>query len=208
MTNRTHYCIRYVYAGIYQYAEFSVENGNVIRKMFNPSYVKTGETPSLEDANTMEEILEIISKFSKRPADIFLINGNIPAYENNEAVKTDINKHVEAIEYIINKECFEFFTNHVIPIMVENNWYISTAWTGRPILISKNEENEWDNIKETDQSYLIEYMCYKLLNDLSLYSEKVDFRQEHQKPILNGFSRMFAHITHEQILSTGLFVVI
>jgi hypothetical protein len=200
------YIIRYAKSGIYQYANFMEFEGKIVNKWFHPTWVNINEIPSLDNANTIDEILTIIKEFTGNRAEIYKINGMLVDYYNNKQVQIDTDAHIATVEKVIENECIKFFQTHVQPILIKNNWFISYSWCGKPVIIYKDENGEWDNIKEDNT--LIEYMCYRLINGLGLYDEKVNFESEHSKPTLNGFSALLTHIPHEQIESTGLYVKI
>lgn len=204
------YTIRYSKSGVYQYASFREDDdGIIVYKSFHPTWVNINEVPSLEKVNTIEEILQVIKDFSySNCAEIYLIDGMIPEYYNNTQIQIDTKNHISTIEKVINAECYKFFQTHVIPILIKNNWFISTSHIGIPIIIYKNEESEWDNIKHDndDDELLVEFMCYELINGLGLYTKEVNFKSEHNKPILHGFSHLIRQLTYEQVKSTNLFI--
>lgn len=204
------YTIRYAYAGIYQYADIRFKDGIIFDKSFRPRYVSNNTVvPSLDNADNIEEILEIIKGFSyNKRAEIYLINGNYPEYHYNEQVKVDVKIHSDIINNTIKEELYLFFTTHIAPILIKNNWFISTSWCGHPVLINKDENGEWQNIKNERDGDLIEFMCFRLLNEVGLYDGSVDFRKEQGDPYLNGFYQIMKHISSEVIEKSALFVTI
>jgi len=200
------YTIRYSKAGVSQYADFNEDQyGKINNNHFSPSWVKTSEIPSLKHANTIHEILEIIKAFSGGRAEIILINGQIPEYYYDDEIKKDIKKRSEIVEQVIAIECLKFFLKNIVPILIKNNWFISTSWMNTPVIIHKNEDNEWDNVNSKELQY-IEYICYKLISAFGLYEGNVNFRQEHSEPSIDGFAQLIKYVPDDILRGTKLLV--
>jgi len=203
----TRYTIRYSKAGYYQYATFYVDtDGKINNKRFHPSHVNVNNIPSLENANTINEILEIIKEFSYgNKAEIYLINSQPPFYYNNPELKQRIKTRIDIVNETISKQCTEFFLKDVVPILIQNNWMVTTSHIGMPVLACKDDNNEWCNIKNGKDNEL-EYICYSFITGLGLYNDNVNMCQEHGSPSINGFRYLIKHVNQDVIIEKGLYL--
>ncbi len=199
------YTIKYSKAGVRQYADFNEKDGVIVSKSFNPSWVKISEVPSLDNANTIDEILEIIKEFSYDTAEIYLINGQLPKYYRNKKLKSDIKARIKIVDEIIAKQCTEFLIKNVVPILIKNKWFIGYSWCGKPIVIYKNRKGEWDNVRDNKLQYL-EYICYVLISGFGLSDDNIDFRREHSEPIIDGFSHLIKYVPEDELNKTNLVI--
>lgn len=203
---KKHYTIKYVYAGINQYADFSEVDGVIVNKRFYPQYIKSGEAPDLTNLNTIDEILEAIKAFSfHQRAEIYLINGMLPEMYNNVSAQDDIIKSSNLIEEIIENECYGFFIKHIKPILIKNDWSIGRSGFMIPVLINKDEDGEWQNIPESQDSLLVEFMCYKFMNAIKMYDGSVKLQPESHL-MINGFRQLFDKLSKNQIDECGLYI--
>ena len=200
------YTIKFIYAGINQYADFSEVDGVITNKRFYPQYVKSGEVPDLTNLNSIDEILEAIKAFSFcQRAEIYLINGMLPEIYNNVSVQDDIRKSSNLIEDIIETECNNFFIKHIKPILIKNDWHIGRSRFMIPVLINKDEDGEWQNIPESPDSLLVEFMCYRFMYAINMYDEKVNLQPESHL-MINGFRELFNKLNKNQIEDCGLYI--
>lgn len=203
---KKHYTIKYIYAGIKQYADFSEVDGVIVNKRFYPQYVKGDEAPDLTNLNTIDEILEAIKAFSfHQRAEIYLINGMLPEMYDNVSAQDDIRKSAQLIEEIIENECYGFFIKHIKPILIKNDWSIGRSGFMIPVLINKDEDGEWQNIPESPDSLLVEFMCFEFMNGMGLYDGKVNLKPE-SHVMLNGFKQLFNKLSIKQIEDCGLYI--
>ena len=151
------YTVKYAYAGYTQYERYSEDkDGNIISKRFRPSYSKKGEVPLLDKCNSIEEILTTITEFTKYPATIHLINGQIPEYFENTDLKQAVRDAGDKIARIKKEAIGELVEKQILPILAKNKWKISTSWIGKPVLIVKNEEGKWDNVPDCPEAHMLD----------------------------------------------------
>jgi len=188
------YTITYVYAGIEQKATFRADkDGNFLVKDFHPSYCKISDVPSLDNAKTIKEILEIIKRFSYNArAEITAINGIPKYFYYKTKIRKDIKKRAGLIDDFIGKQCTEIFTEHIEPILIKKKWFITRSHIGIPVLAYINKNNEWANIPECNDEKVIEYMCNSFLNKFGLGSD-------------NRFYNFFNYLSQEELEKKGLY---
>ena len=166
------YTIRMAIAGVFQYAEFGVgDDGKLINPRFQPRWVDVKTIPSLENL-TFDEAMEVLEKFSGRKPVIHLINGDIPEYYKNPEYAKNTNASAENIINFIEAEASKFFDENILPIIKRNNWKVAYSWAHVPVLIYKNEDNEWDNVRREDDATLIEYISFKFLRKTHLDNDE------------------------------------
>jgi hypothetical protein len=156
--------IKYSKAGINQYATVNLDKDKITSTQFTPFWVNSIEVPSLESCKTLEEILNIIAEFSFNTATIHLINGQLPAYYYNKDLSKGVDIYKEEFYSKKSKMITDFFKKYLAPIMDRNKWKFSSSHIGRPILIYKNEEGEWDNILEDEDSQLLSYVIQEIID--------------------------------------------
>jgi len=176
------YTIRFIKSGIRQYADFNEKDGELINPKFYASWVKDGEIPDVSSCKKIEEVLEKIKEFSyNKIAEIYLINGNLAFYDSKIETKKMINSIDAEYETFMTTQINKFFKQELVPYLEKNNWYITNSMMGAYILVKKNEEGEFDNIRkveETDeQEEEFEYLCAKLLIRLNLM-ESLELKSE------------------------------
>ena len=200
------YTIRYVYAGIYQYADFYEEDGKIIRKSFYPNWVSNGVVvPTFEGIDTIDGILKEIKTFAGRRVEIHLIDNELPQYYRSKVIRSQVTKSTNLIQNLIADECFKFFNDCIKPIMIKKKYFVARSHMMRIILIEKRK-GEWENIRESKESELIEFSCYQLLHAIGLYDENIDFKSEHNSLIINGFAELWYQLTVEQANSIDLYI--
>jgi len=200
------YTIKFSKAGICQYAYFSEDSdGNIVHPSFHPRYCNSSEIPSLDGLKTIEEILKVIKDFSfcKR-AEIYLINGMpVGVYKNKKAIK-----HVESfesrLESFLEKEAISFFEKVLEPIMKKNKWFISASYMiGMPVLIAKDENNEWDNIPSGKKEEEFEYLCYKFVSCLGKGEATLESESYNR---VNGFAYLCGYIPTEYFIEKKMYI--
>ena len=193
---KTKYTIRYVYAGIYQYADFIEVDGKITNPRFTPKYHRVGEPlPELHEGMCIQEILTVISAFCKR-ASLYLINGNLVSYAGDHKLIADIKQSQSLIDEMISNECLKIYTNHILPVLIKNNWWVSRSWMQIPIICCYDENNELTNVSSCEDLTHIEYLSFKFLNGIGLYDEKITMRPEHNM-LISGFKKLFNRIDVE-----------
>jgi len=180
------YTIVFSYAGIRQYADFYEKDGKLVNPSFRASYSKAGETPSIENLETIEEVLEVIRKFAYcNKADLHLINGLPINYYNNEKARKCVKGIDKRFVEFIEKEAVDYFEKVLEPLMKKNKWFVSSSHIGMPILIERNEEGEWDNIKGSKE-FDFEYLCYKFVSNFR--EIEVRLKSEANSPSARAFN--------------------
>jgi hypothetical protein len=203
------YTIKYSKAGFYQYADFfENEDGIINDPSFYPQYVKPDEVPSLDNVNTIDEILSIIKKFSfSGQAEIYLIDEQPVMFANATNIQEGIKKIGDEVNDFINGKIKEFFIETILPLLNENKFKISTSWIGRPILIYKNEDGEWDNIEAySDINIFIEYVCYQFLNKIRFNTDKINFKNEVGRVSMDYFARLIHNLDYNELKEIGIFI--
>jgi hypothetical protein len=206
MKKTKNYTIRYVYAGIYQYADFREEDGKITRKSFNPNWVSNGVVvPTFEGIDTIDGILKEIKTFAGRQAEIHLIDQMLPKYYRSKVIRSQVTKSTNLIQTLIADECFKFFNDCIKPIMLKKKYFVARSHMMRIVLIEKRN-GEWENIIESKESRLIEFSCYQLLKSIGLYDGDVDLKSEHNSFIISGFANLWYQFTVEQVKIIDLYI--
>lgn len=199
------YNIQYAYAGIRQYFDvYEDKDGNMSPVRFCPSYAKIKDVPSVEHCKTVYDVLDVVNGFCNNTAKINLINGQLPFYYEDSKTKEYVNGLASDLDKYIDSLCNKFFSTIVIPILIKNDFKISTSHIGYPILIKKYD-NEYDNIRDKEDLEL-EYICYKFTSSLNIYrGEKPKFTPEHGSGLcLQGVMSLLVHIDEELIITNNL----
>lgn len=198
------YTIKFSKMGINQYATVTTDLKNkIIGTNFYPSYINTDKVPLIEGLKTLEEIINIIAKFSYDGfAEVHLINNLLPLYYNNKKLRASIDNANEEIDLVIEKVFSNVFKESIVPIMIANNWKISTSKYGVPVLIYLTEGGEWDNIKKNKDSILIDYLGSKLDDSVGY----LDLTPQHSDISIDGFRVFMRHISIDTLKELGLFV--
>ena len=98
------YTIKYVYAGINQYADFKEVGGKIIFPSFYPSWAKSEDVPDVSCLESIDEILKVIKSFSyNRRAEIYLIDGMLATYYSNKGAQTLVSDTKSEYEAFLNK---------------------------------------------------------------------------------------------------------
>ena len=151
-------------------------------------------------------IVKVIKKISyNNKAEIYLINGMfIKEYENKDALYFT-KKFGVKLEKFIEKEAIKYWEKHLMPIMKKNKWFVSTSHIGYPILIYKDEENEWDNIKHGEEEIVFESLCLNFTRHLN--EGEANLRSEYSDSV-EGFQPFISHIPQEYLLKKEIFIEI
>lgn len=196
--------IRYSKAGYWQYAHILMKDNDIEQVIFNPSYVKSDEVPSLKGMRTVEEILEVIRQFSYgNLADIHLINNELPEYHNHK-VKKSVNRAVQKVNNVIRKEAVKILTDHIAPILRQNKWKFTVSWMGIPVIAVENESNEWVNVRENSDYRLIDFICYRFLNSLRMMESK-GMTPEHELSF-NAIPQFIGMLETEDLIKLDLYI--
>jgi len=200
------YSIKYSYAGINQYADFyEKEDGELHRPVFHPSYARDG-VPSVEGLKTIQEVLTVIKAFSYcEMASIYSIDGELVSYRENKKAKKEVKGFSDRFEAFMEQEALNFFTKIIEPILVENKMFIAQSHIGYFVLIAKDEEGEWDLVKDKKKEFEIEYLLYKFLSNF----KKIDtnFKDEIDDTIdFLVVQNFLDYIPDEVIKEKGLFI--
>lgn len=173
------YTIRMAIAGVFQYAEFGVcDDGKLVNVRFQPRWVDVKTIPTL-DGLTFDEAMEALEKFCGRKPTIHLINGDIPRYYEHPEYDERIKGYAERFDNFIEIESSNFFDENILPLIKKNNWRVAYSWMSIPVLCYINEDGDWDNVRDEDDSKLIEYLSYMFLRKTGLDNdEKVDLTSE------------------------------
>jgi len=173
------YCIKFTYGGVFQYANFNEKDGVLVRPNFNPSWAKIVDIPDVSNMKTIDEVLEAIKLFSYcNHVEIHLINGQLPSFYNNIEAKILIDSINAKYDIFIKSQITEFFHSQLKPLLIKNEWKISTSHIGYLVLIEKDENGVWDNIgSNSEKSLEFEFLCAKCLMALNLI-EGVDLKKE------------------------------
>jgi len=202
--------IRYSKAGYNQYATFGVVEDKVTSKSFYPSYVNIDDVPSLDGADTIEDILKIIRDFSyNNDADIYSINGEMPEYFNNTTVKESITKYSDLLRNAIEDTFLKFFNENILPIINKNNWKLAHSWCGKPVLVEKDENEGWNNIKDNKDSTLIDFICSDFLSESMSINLDVRSHCEHSDEMsVNGLVHFIGYIPNIKLVEIGVLIIV
>lgn len=177
------YTIKFIRGGIRQYAYFKEVDGKIINPSLDVMWVSEKEIPDISSLTSIEDILNVIKKFSyAKQAEIYLINGEIPFYENNKRLRKVISETSTKYNNFITSTLTDFFKSELVPILKKNKWFVGNSAWGRYVLIKKDKHGEWDNISKIEKNdkkeFEFEYLCYKILRSLDLV-EYIDLKTEH-----------------------------
>lgn len=198
------YTIKFSYAGYSQYATFNESKGELIRPRLLVSYAKIDEIPSVENLKSIDEILEVIKKIAYgNKAEIHLINGMPVEVYNNTEASNFIDGFVDRYESFIEAEAIKYWENHLLPIMKENKWFIGPSRFGAPVLICKDENDEWDNIPRDNKQIVFEYLCYRFAKKLN--RGEANLKTEHSNHV-DGFQPFIYMINIDYLKETGIYI--
>ncbi len=198
------YTIKFSYAGIAQYADFNEVNGLLYNPSLSVNWSKTGEIPSVSHLTKIEDVLDVIKSFAYcKKAEIYLINGSPVFYYNKEKTRKLINTIQLATENFVKEQLTIFFNSELTPLIKKNNWKISNSHVGFLVLIEKDKDGNWDNIKDTKKEFEIEYLCAKCLLALNL-GETIDIKKQHGNYIYQ--SRELFSIIEDEIKNTEFYL--
>jgi hypothetical protein len=168
------YKIKFSYAGYEQYAEFYMSKGVLIRPSLSISYVEPGKTPDVTQCKTIEEVLEKIKTIAYGGrAEIDTINGYPVFYYKKYRTRQMIKTMDSALDLFVRSQAQLFFDKELRPLLVKNKWKLATSHIGIPILVYKNEDGEWDNIKDKQKEFEFEYLCKAFLSSMNITTDFV-----------------------------------
>jgi hypothetical protein len=156
------YTLKYVYAGINQYADFDFSNGKLIRNSFRPSYAKVSDIPTIF-SDDINDIIKIIKRFTKNVVVIHKINGYIPKYHKEcDELKTAIVKFDEQFKLVFNPIIEKYYVENILPVLKKNKWKHFNSWCGVSVLV-KNDENI---DTQTDDYKYVDFLCQQFLSEV------------------------------------------
>lgn len=167
------YNIKFSYAGVEQNAEYREANGVLHNPTLSVSYYKE-KLPDVSQCKTIDEVLSIIATIAYcGRAEINKINGmpvfyykQVKIHKMLEGVNTEYNTFVET-------KATQFFNIVLKPILIKNKWKISKSdMAGMLILIAKDANKEWDNVRDTKKEDEFEYLCKKFLDSVNIDAER------------------------------------
>ena len=200
------YTIKYSKAGIYQYADFHYKDDVLVYNSFYPNWVKKGEIPSFENVNKIDEVLDIIRKFSYgNNAEIYKINHVLLDYYNNVTIEDELIDYSNKFNNFINSITLEFFKNNILPILKKNKWKITYSRFGHPVLAIK-KNGEWDNVlRENKDSIFTDYMCHKFLNDVMNIFINISDQNEMGSYSSENFAIFMKYISNNDLTKLKIF---
>jgi hypothetical protein len=209
MNKTTRFTIRYVYAGICQYADFIYSDDKLIHHTFSPQYCKGDNVPSLEGLNVLADIISVIEKFTGRKADIYMVDSILTDYYYNQPVREAVYRAESKYTEFVSSLVHDFFDSVLLPIMVDNGWKISYSWIGKPILIELRD-GEWDNVKNSDPKVVnFEYLCHKFSYGVLGDGESLDLRTEQSRNlIIDGFSKLSSYLDDDKLKDKGVLITL
>lgn len=201
------YTIKYSKSGILQYADFKYKEGKLVYHNFRPSYAKITDVPSLENLNEIEDILEVIKKFSyANRAEIYLINGRYPELYQHPTIDKSLEKADETYSNFVGKLTTDFFKKELLPLIRKNKWKVSYSWMGMPVLIKK-VKGEWDNIDSNHRdAKIIDFICNKFINNILRLDEKLDLRSEHGYSSSDSFPIFLRYIPEKELEDLNILI--
>jgi hypothetical protein len=112
------YTIKYSKGGVNQFANFNYSKGKLISYNFRPIWVKLNEVPSLDGLEKIEDVLDVIKKWSYcNQAEIILIDGDLPNYKSKEIT----NEYAEEFDKFFRNLSTNFFKSEILPILTLGN---------------------------------------------------------------------------------------
>jgi len=168
------YKIKFGYAGIAQYAEFSESEGVIYNPSLYISYTKANETPDVSECKTIDEILAKIKTIAYGgKAEIDTINGHPVFYYKKDKTRNLIKGMDAAFECFVETQAKIFYVKELRPLLIKNKWKISSSHVGMPILVELDKNGEWDNVRNKKKEFEFEYLCEVFLNTMNIESRFV-----------------------------------
>lgn len=167
------YTITFYYAGVKQTPQFSEVDGVLYNPTLMVSYYKD-KLPDVSVCKTIDEVLSIIKKIAYcGNAEITHINGYPLFYYD----KKEIHKLIDSVENeyrnFIETKSKEFFVAILYPILMVNEWKLGrSGMTGQLVLVSKDENGEWDNVNDKDKEYEFEFLCKVFLRSIGIDADR------------------------------------
>jgi len=200
------YTIAFAYAGIRQYADFhETADGKLHNPNIRVHYRNTLDLPDMLDITHIDQALEYIHKYVDKRASLQYINGQPVEYFFNHVVKNAVNDFHSRFYSFIESEATRFFTDIVVPMFKENDWFISTSHVGMPIPIEKNEEGEWDNIGNRDKEFMINYISAAFIGVVEK-SAKIRIKNETGGDHADAFQYLIKHVPNAVVEQSGLLI--
>jgi len=201
------YNIVFSYAGIRQYADFYESEGKLVNPRLSVSYSKAKKVPDVSNMETIDEVLEAIKSFAYGSyVEINLINGQPVNFYNNTKAKEHLSIFNEKFDKFIEDEALHYFKTILEPIMIDNSWFVASSHVGAPVLIEKNEDGEWDNIKRDDKAFDFEYLCFKFANNFRKYLKVYLKCEFNNRSAYSGFMAMFNLVSSDYIAEKGYYL--
>ena len=164
------YKIKYSYGGVAQYAEFNEVDGVLYNPSFYPSWVSNGiEVPDVSNLKTIDEVLAVIKGFAYgKQAEIETINGMPVFFYNKPKTQKSLNDIENTIDTFIKTQAQLFFDTELKQVLKKNKWKLSRSHMGFTVLVEKDKQGEWDNVKNSTKEKEFEYLCERFLNTINL----------------------------------------
>lgn len=167
------YKIKFSYGGVIQYAEFKECKWKSIYPDLLINWAKSGDVPDVSKCKNINEVLEKIKSVSYGGrAEIDTINGHPIFYYKKLKTQKMIKDMKTYMDIHIRCQADLFFDTELKPLLIKNKWKISNSSIGMLILISKNKEGIWDNVKDTKKEFEFEYLCEKFLSAMNINNSK------------------------------------
>lgn len=184
------YKIEFSYGGVAQHAEFSESKGKLINPSLMISWSKPGEVPDVSKCKNIDEILEKIKSVAYGGrAEINTINGYPSFYYRKLKTQKMIRDMETTLEDYIKNQADLFFNKELKSLLIKNKWKISHSQHGLLVLISKNKEGLWDNVKDTKKEFEFEYLCGRFLSAMNLDDSK--FKVSHFLNLIDDLGEFY-----------------
>lgn len=93
------------------------------------------------------------------------------------------------LEDYIKNQADLFFNKELKSLLIKNKWKISHSQHGLLVLISKNKEGLWDNVKDTKKEFEFEYLCGRFLSAMNLDDSK--FKVSHFLNLIDDLGEFY-----------------
>lgn len=199
------YAIAFTYSGIRQYADFrEKEDGLLFNPTISVNYARNLDLPAFKENMTIQQVLDLIREKVDKNAAIYMINGMPVSYYENTNVRILTKKFHDNLEHFITVHVTEFFKKVIAPMMIVNGWVLTTSHIGMPVLAEKNEDGEWDNLKNKEKEFELEYICYQFIKSVEP-NAKLSSRSEYGRDSADAFLYLQKYVPLELFKELGLY---
>ena len=137
------------------------------------SWAKAGETPDVSECKNIDEVLAKIKTIAYGGrAEIHTINVHPVFYYKIDKTRKQLKEMGLELESFIEAKAKIFFDAELKPLLIKNKWKVSRSHMNLLILIEKDKNDEWDNVRDEEKEFKFEYLCKEFLSRMSVECER------------------------------------